>query len=361
MEDQNSVFGPKKLLPPNIQLNSVESHLYKIGLSLFPNESIKRSKLHNPLYIFIIQSQLLIRCLISLFSSGNNPNLYIIIGDLGYFMNARVHIDIATSLTTFLSIISQILHYNNYRNGIKPSYLKPFEMMSGLVSPQSIGLTNREDVYKMIKMSKILFKTLKSLSIFAFFLGFMIAFWAFIQKTSTKQFLIFGIPYSIIWGNSCYNTYCIIVSQIIYFYVICYYLKCKIFRINQKIRNLIKISKFKFSLNTDLVQTIRSLNSIYEEINNYNSNYWSKFLFWIWISLTFIINTMAYQSIFGKLDFLMRFSIAYVCILYIWILLLIIKTASSVHIEANKSYKLFNSFIASLSGKKLSNSTHLKV
>jgi len=361
MEDRQSVFYPKKLLPPNIQLKSVDSHLYKIGLSLFPNVFIKRRKFHNPLLIFIIQSYLLIQSLISLFSSENNPDFYIIIGEFAYYIDARVHIDIAASLITFLSIVSQILHYMNYRNGIKPSYLKPFEMMSGLVSPQSIDLTNKDDVYKIIKMAKILFYVWKFVSILLLFTGFTISFWSFFQKTSTKLFLIFGIVYSIMWGISCYNIYSIIISQIVYFYIICYYLKCKIFRINEKIRNFIKISKFEFSSNTDLVRTIYSLNSIYEEIDNYNSNYWSKFLFWIWISLASIINTLAYQSIFGKMDFGKRFMVIYVCIIFVWILLLVIKTASSVYFEANKSYKLLNSFTASLSGTKLSNLRSLKV
>ncbi len=42
--------------------------------------------------------------------------------------------------------------------GIKPTYFKVFEMMSGLVSPKSIGLTDNEEIYKMLKLYKILFK-----------------------------------------------------------------------------------------------------------------------------------------------------------------------------------------------------------
>jgi hypothetical protein len=36
-------------------------------------------------------------------------------------------------------------------------YLKVFDMMSGLISLKSIGLTNKKEIYKLIKESKILF------------------------------------------------------------------------------------------------------------------------------------------------------------------------------------------------------------
>jgi hypothetical protein len=43
-------------------------------------------------------------------------------------------------------------------NGIKPTFLKVFEMMSGLVSPNSIGLTNAGQIRKLITKTKVLFK-----------------------------------------------------------------------------------------------------------------------------------------------------------------------------------------------------------
>ena len=52
---------------------------------------------------------------------------------------------------------SQLIYYYNYKNDIKPTFLKVFQMMSGLVSPKSIGLTNEKQIYKLIKLSKRLF------------------------------------------------------------------------------------------------------------------------------------------------------------------------------------------------------------
>ncbi len=90
---KREVFDPKKLLPQNIILKSVDSHSYRIGLSLFQtNESVRRKDLHNPKLMFIIQLQLFIRQIISLCASEKDSQLFVYIGDLGYFYNNRVHI-----------------------------------------------------------------------------------------------------------------------------------------------------------------------------------------------------------------------------------------------------------------------------
>jgi hypothetical protein len=90
---KREVFDPKKLLPQNIILKSVYSHSYRIGLSLFQtNESVRRKDLHNPKLMFIIQLQLFIRQIISLCASEKDSQLFVYIGDFGYFYNTRVHI-----------------------------------------------------------------------------------------------------------------------------------------------------------------------------------------------------------------------------------------------------------------------------
>jgi hypothetical protein len=54
-----------------------------------------------------------------------------------------------------------VLHYwKNYKKEI-PSYLKPFQMICGLVSPKSIGLINREHINQLLKKSKLMFKITK--------------------------------------------------------------------------------------------------------------------------------------------------------------------------------------------------------
>ena len=213
-----SVLQPNKPLPSNLVNNFVDLHLYRIGLSLFPNEFIKRTRIHNPKFIFIIQLLFFIRSIIALLSSREDTQFYAYIGDFAYFINAKAHIGTAAAFASFPSIVSQIIHYFNYKNDIKPSYLKPFEMLSGLVSPKSIGVKyRREDVYKMVKMWKILFLFLKSVNYLTFFAAFMIALVTFIQCLPTKQFLIFRFLHIIHWGINCYYVYSILISEIVFF------------------------------------------------------------------------------------------------------------------------------------------------
>ncbi len=184
---KREVFDPKKLLPQNVILKSVDSPPYRIGLSLFQtNESVRRKDLHNPKLIFIIELQLFIRQIISLYASEKDPQFFVYIGDLGYFYT-RIHVAVAIAFITFLVLSSQILHYLNYKNGIKPSYLKPLQMISGLVSPQSIGLTNKEEIYKLVKVSKILFVVIKIRPAVMFGCGFVISFVLINNQNNNKN------------------------------------------------------------------------------------------------------------------------------------------------------------------------------
>src|SRR5208282_2774943 len=83
---------------------------------------------------------------------------FLLIGDFPYFLNGRYFINSALILWGLLALCSQLLHYWKYYKNESPSYLKPFEMISGLVSPKSIGLINREHINQLLKKSKLMFK-----------------------------------------------------------------------------------------------------------------------------------------------------------------------------------------------------------
>jgi hypothetical protein len=56
-----------------------------------------------------------------------------------------------------------LFHYWKYYKNESPSYLKPFEMICGLISPKSIGLMDREDINQLLNISNLMFKVSKSL------------------------------------------------------------------------------------------------------------------------------------------------------------------------------------------------------
>jgi hypothetical protein len=147
-------FNPNEVLPGNLFIKSAATYLYRSGLSLYSYESVQRNRYHNLLFVFILNLQLFIRCIISLLLSGENKYMLMILGDWSHHLNARIHLNICASPIILIAVHSQIIHYGNFKNHIKPSYLKPFEMMSGLYPPKSIGLTNEAQIHKMIKLSK---------------------------------------------------------------------------------------------------------------------------------------------------------------------------------------------------------------
>jgi len=336
MEEKLRKFNPNELLPHDIVISSAGTHLYRIGLSHFPNGLIRRSKFNNPILILIIFLQTIIRCIISLLLSDEDSNLLVLVGDFTHLMDLRIHLNISIVLTTFLALISQIIHYYNYKNDIKPSYLKPFQMISGLISPKSIGLTNEAEVYRIMKVSKISFILCELYSSIAMpLLGFTICIVLYALNVSLEKFIILGIPHSFLVCMSSIYLYRFILWQFIYFYIICYYLKSKLKVINEKLKQKDRV--------LNLYKTINFLNSIYSEIDEYNNNYWSKFLFWVWMLFGIMINTLLFTSIFGVMPLFVRTLFAIAAIFFVFILTFIISTASSVNLEASRSYELLNS------------------
>jgi hypothetical protein len=115
-------------LHPSLAIKSAGSHPYKIGLSLFKFHSEKRHWI-NPLFIFIITSIVSIRATYSL-TLPEDSDIFIKIGDFAHFSNMTIHGNVMILQYYLLSIIFQSIHYWHYLNNIKPSYMRPFEMLA---------------------------------------------------------------------------------------------------------------------------------------------------------------------------------------------------------------------------------------
>jgi hypothetical protein len=74
----------------------------------------------------------------------------LLIADFNYFLNYRYFMNSGIIIWGILALILQLLHYWKYYKNESPSYLKPFEMICGLVSPKSIGLIIREDMIDLL-------------------------------------------------------------------------------------------------------------------------------------------------------------------------------------------------------------------
>jgi hypothetical protein len=145
MESVINEFDVDKPLPSVIAIKSAESYLYSIGLSLFSFGSKKRNRFHNPFFISLIICVQILKSITAILMKEDKYRL-LLIGDYAYFLNGRYFLNSGIILWGLMALFSQSLHYWKYYKNESPSYLKPFEMISGLVSPKSIELINREDI-----------------------------------------------------------------------------------------------------------------------------------------------------------------------------------------------------------------------
>jgi hypothetical protein len=91
---------------------------------------------------FILNLILLIRCSIFILITDkvvSEVSFYI--GNLCAFIpGINIHLNLAQMLCLLLSMISQIIHYWYSVKGIHYFWYKPFQMICGIKSPQSIGI-----------------------------------------------------------------------------------------------------------------------------------------------------------------------------------------------------------------------------
>ena len=157
-----SAIDPNKCLPPKLCVQSVDDILYRIGLSLYSiRDRPKRQLINHPLIVFIILFICLTERLITVSLSDEFVLVFKALGSAGYFIGIRQHFDTFFFLMTLLVLSSKTIHYYNYRNGIKPTFLRVFQMMSGLVPPKSLGLTDEREIIKLLKITRRLYSSIK--------------------------------------------------------------------------------------------------------------------------------------------------------------------------------------------------------
>ena len=115
----------------------------------------------------------------------------------------------------------------------------------------------------------------------------------FISYKPILTALLYGIPNTVILSFGIYHTFNIMLWKMIYFYLMCYYIKIKSNLINDRIINLMqKINSIKIK------NIMKALNRLYVEINEYNTTYWSKFLLSVWIIFGSVIVVLIYIILF---------------------------------------------------------------
>ena len=149
-----SQIHPNKCLPPELTIESVDDILYRIGLC-FTSVRVrpKRHFINHPSIVFIVTSIVMIANIITALVSEEKKQIIIALGNVGHFIGIRQLYSILLSLASMITLLSQLCYYYNYRNGIKPSFLRVFQMMSGRVPPIRLGLTNEIEIKRLLRIT----------------------------------------------------------------------------------------------------------------------------------------------------------------------------------------------------------------
>ncbi len=347
-----------KPLPSVIAIKCAENHLYSIGLSLFSFGSQKRNRFRNPFFISLIFLVTILKSITAILMEEDRYKL-LLIGDFAYFLNCRYFLNTVLILWGCLALSTQLLHYWNYFKSESPSYLKPFQMISGSVSPKSIGLMDREDINKLLKKFKLSFGVMKILIIGTYLIDFCLSgIPLFIN--SSLQLILIEIFWSLLFTAFVYFSVSIELSQMTYFYIICFYLKLKLRNVKNSIR---KISDKKYKMTNHRIKNILILmDSIICEINTYNNEFWSKYLMIVLTLVIIAFDLVLFLSIFGKFSLFFKLLLFYGSNILLLLIMILINTASSVSLEANKCYKLLNElFITTANNRQISIQNRIKV
>ena len=135
-----------------------------------------------------------------------------------------------------------------------------------------------------------------------------------------------------------YYVFNLVSNQMFMFNILCKYIRLLLKHSNQ----LLKVER---TTKTDrIIKILRSLNSVYCQIDNFNGSYWSKFLASIWFILGIFNVFTTYVLIYQEMPLFARLSAICLLIQYTVMYFFILSVASSVNSEANTSYALLNSF-----------------
>jgi hypothetical protein len=352
-----SIIDCNKVLPQSYIIPESGQHLYKIGLTHFRvGNSDKESKQHiyYRFFVIIICVIFFTHSLIAL-SVPNDiyKDVHIYNGDWTYnYPEVRYHMNISILFCSIIAILSAILHLTNDNF----SWFKPFEMMSGLVTPASIGLTDSEDVEKLLKRSKLYLGIVKITTYFLVPTTMTIINIMMASNYGLYIFLLFGIPWGLIYTIGFHLLCAHIWYQVCYYYIICEYFKMKLENINEKIQKIILINRSKLR---NSLKLIKILDRIYAEVEQYNL-FWCKILLLFYICYISLICTALYSLVFGNLELLLKIMIGYFVGMNISILVTIVILGISVSREVNKSYLLFIKLFVS-TDKSANALTKLKV
>lgn len=335
-------FETDEILPPNLRIGQSENHLYRIGLCLTCERPADRNAFHKPWLVFGVNLTFLLKTLYCICLDEEDQAL-LYLGDFSHLIGIRLHFNLACLFYTGFAVSLQVTQVYNYLRHIKPNYMSVFDMMSGLRTPKSMGITNQREILAITRTTRKIFliarfATQTSVPIFQFTLSLTL-----FCLLCPSNYTVYGIVGSLHYTWASYYVYNIHVFGVIYFYIICRFIEIKINSENRKIQGL---RLMKFCQSKSLLRAIESLASIHREISAYNENFWSMFLLFVWLMYGIVIVLCIFILFFSPMNAFIKIGYSYMTAIIVITFLFVMVNAASVNLKTRKSYRYLNSLVS---------------
>ena len=216
-------------------------------------------------------------------------------------------------------------------------------MISGQISPKDIGLTSEAQVVSLVRRTDVMFKAIRVFvdRVFIIFAALVYCVPVF-QNSSIVEFIVYVIPNCIWMELLAHYFYSFLLFKMSYLYIMCSYLKMKIGAVDEEMKQSIKQRRHSLML------ILKKMYDIFEEINEYNTTYWSKYLFVFWLSFGTIGVGSLSIVVKGSLDTTMTIPWTFLTFCFISVFLLVILTTASINSAINRMYCKCNSLFIHL-------------
>ena len=341
------IMDLSKPIPVNLRVESASRHLYIRGLSHIQNGPEKRHFIYNPKLIFGVFFTFLIKNIVLITTKDDvNRRLVTVLADFGYYLKIQLILNVTCMIGNMLGMATMIIYWLNYKRGIAPTFLRVFDMISGEISPEDIGLTSEAQVVSLVRRADVMFKAIPVftdrillISVFPIYCvpGF--------QNSSIVEFIVYVLPNCILLELFCHYFYNFLFYHMSYLYIMCSYLKMKIESVDEEIKQSIKQRR------RSLLFVIKRLYDIFEEINEYNTTYWSKFLFAFWLSIGTIAVGALSIVVKGSMETTMTIIWSFFAFCLTSIFLSVILITASINSAINQLYCKYNSLFIDYSNE----------
>ena len=295
-------------IPSNLRIKSASDHLYLRGLSYIQNGSKRRHFIYKPKVIFGVLFTYLMKNIVLITTSGDvNRRLVTVLADVEYYMKMQFIGNVASIIFDLLAMSTMLIYWLNYKGGIVPTFLRVFDMICGQISPKDIGLTSEAQVVSLVRRADVMFKAIRVLNDRVAIVAIALAYFVpGFQNSSIVESFIYVLPNTIwftLFGHYCYN---FLFYQMSYLFIMCSYLKMKIGSIDEEMKQLIKHRR------RSILVIIKKFSDIIQEIKEYNTTYWSKYLFVFWLSFgTFDVGFLS-MVVYSPIDRVMRIVFSFI-------------------------------------------------